>query len=127
VDKLSPKKRKLGTGGGLVECDELALDMEELGLACARYNHTLIHHLERRKYFRGKRARKEGVTWVQTILDVGIRKNGTRFGKTLKAAVLQNRNADSLQRNLAEHVHPTAHLQTDNWRGYSGTRHYSGH
>ena len=81
----------MGGDGSLIETDETAFG--------------------KRKYNRGKRQRKGGVQWAQTILQVKENSNGTRTATKLRAKLVADRTAATLQENLINWI------QSDCWKG----------
>ena len=66
----------------------------------------------------GKRQRKDNVQWVQTALQVTTDSaSGKRTASKLRATLVADRTANTLQGNLVNMVHGSSNLQTDCWKG----------
>lgn len=67
----------------------------------------------KRKYNRGKRQRKGGVQWAQTILQVKENSNGTRTATKLREKLVADRTAATIQENLINEVDSSSRIQSD--------------
>ena len=96
----------LGNETNLIEADETAI-------------------AGKRKYDKGRFHKADGTTiWAQTILEVEESPTGKRKAKRLRAAIVASRNAETLQANIKETVHPAANIQTDSWAAYKGLQNH---
>ena len=96
----------LGNETNLIEADETAI-------------------AGKRKYDKGRFHKADGTTiWAQTILEVEGSPTGKRKAKRLRAAIVASRNAETLQANIKDTVHPAANIQTDSWAAYKGLQNH---